>query len=96
MAPWWGAGRERLFGAGSTMDPRLTGVGGFGSGFFEPMGEDRLGMRCGPAVGQYLPQTQSGVMKSLRPDQRLWYHRRFAVPEQWAGQRVLLHFGAGD
>lgn len=36
----------------------------------------------------------SGVMKPLGPDQRLWYHRRFAVPQQWAGQRVLLHFGA--
>jgi hypothetical protein len=35
----------------------------------------------------------SGVMK--RAD-RLWYRRLFQVPEDWSGQRVLLHFGAVD
>src|SRR5262249_26630647 len=35
----------------------------------------------------------SGVMK--RAD-RLWYRRTFTVPSAWAGQRVLLHFGAVD
>jgi len=30
----------------------------FGSGFFEPVSEDRLGMCCGPAVGQHLFQTR--------------------------------------
>jgi hypothetical protein len=35
----------------------------------------------------------SGVMKH---SDRLWYRRRFAVPKDWAGQRVLLHFGAVD
>jgi hypothetical protein len=35
----------------------------------------------------------SGVMK--RAD-RLWYRRTFTVPKEWAGQRVLLHFGAVD
>jgi len=40
-----------LFLAGTPMGPTLTGAGGFGSGLFEPMGEDRFGMRCGPAVG---------------------------------------------
>jgi hypothetical protein len=38
----------------------------------------------------------SGVMKPLKPDQFLWYRRTFAVPEGWAGSRVLLHFGAVD
>jgi len=33
----------------------------------------------------------SGVMK---PAERVWYRRAFAVPKEWAGQRVLLHFGA--
>src|SRR5438067_4718015 len=27
---------------------------------------------------------------------RLWYRRTFTVPPAWAGQRVLLHFGAVD
>lgn len=35
----------------------------------------------------------SGVMK--RAD-RLWYRRTFQTPEQWQGQRVLLHFQAVD
>ncbi len=38
----------------------------------------------------------SGVKKSLEPDQTLWYRRTFSVPETWAGQRLLLHFGAVD
>ena len=37
----------------------------------------------------------SGV--ALRADERkLWYHRSFAVPQDWQGQRILLHFGAVD
>jgi hypothetical protein len=35
----------------------------------------------------------SGVMKRA---ERLWYRRHFTVPKEWAGQRVLLHFGAVD
>ena len=38
----------------------------------------------------------SGVMKPLLPTQRLWFHRRFTIPDSWAGQRVLLQFGAVD
>ncbi len=38
----------------------------------------------------------SGVMRPLKPDQRLWYRRTFAVPPTWNGQRILLHFGAVD
>lgn len=38
----------------------------------------------------------SGVMKPFLPTQRLWYHRQFIIPASWAGQRVLLHFGAVD
>jgi hypothetical protein len=35
----------------------------------------------------------SGVMK--RAD-RLWYRRTFAVPQEWAGRRTLLHLDAVD
>jgi beta-galactosidase/beta-glucuronidase len=38
----------------------------------------------------------SGVMRPLKPDQRMWYRRTFSVPKEWNGQRVLLHFGAVD
>lgn len=26
----------------------------------------------------------------------IWYHRRFAVPEHWAGKELILHFGGVD
>ncbi len=38
----------------------------------------------------------SGVGKPLEPGARLWYRRNFVIPEDWKGQRVLLHFGAVD
>ena len=38
----------------------------------------------------------SGVMKVLRPTQRLWYRRRLELPASWRGRRVLLHFEAVD
>lgn len=38
----------------------------------------------------------SGVMQPLLPEQRLWYKRKFKLPRNWKGQRILLHFGAVD
>ncbi len=38
----------------------------------------------------------SGVMKPVGPENRLWYRRTFRVPDDWAGQRVLLHFEGVD
>ncbi|HEY2249994.1 MAG TPA: hypothetical protein VGH74_02995, partial [Planctomycetaceae bacterium] len=38
----------------------------------------------------------SGVMQKVGADNRLWYRRKFDVPDAWAGQKVLLHFGAVD
>lgn len=38
----------------------------------------------------------SGVQKTVGADKALWYERRFTVPKDWKGQRVLLHFGAVD
>lgn len=38
----------------------------------------------------------SGVMKSFRPGDHLWYRRTFTVPEEWRGRRVWLHFDAVD
>ena len=38
----------------------------------------------------------SGVKRPLLPDQRLWYRRRFTIPEAWSGKRILLHFEAVD
>ena len=38
----------------------------------------------------------SGVGKPVGKDNRLWYRRTVSLPKNWAGQRVLLHLGAGD
>ena len=45
-----------------------------------------------------LESALSGVAGSLGADQRLWYRRSFALPDDpgWHGKRVLLHFGAVD
>jgi len=38
----------------------------------------------------------SGVAQPLKPNGKLWYHRRFQVPKSWQGQRVWLNFGGVD
>lgn len=38
----------------------------------------------------------SGVKRAITPEERLHYRRSFTIPGAWAGQRVLLHFGAVD
>ena len=38
----------------------------------------------------------SGVGRTVGADNNLWYSRRFTLPKNWKGQRVLLHFGAVD
>jgi len=38
----------------------------------------------------------SGVKQPVGAANRLWYQRTFEAPDGWAGQRVLLHFGAVD
>jgi hypothetical protein len=38
----------------------------------------------------------SGVKKSVKPEERLWYRRTFSRPKTEEGGRVLLHFGAVD
>ncbi|MEN5072766.1 sugar-binding domain-containing protein [Isoptericola cucumis] len=52
----------------------------------------------GRIVVPFSPETPlSGVGRSLRPDETLWYRRRFTLPRPLApGERVLLHLGAVD
>ena len=38
----------------------------------------------------------SGVKKGVGPQERLWYHHTFDVPEDWRSKRLLIHFGAVD
>lgn len=48
----------------------------------------------GKILVPFSPEAElSGVGRSLRPNEYLWYQRNFRAP---AGERVLLHFGAVD
>ena len=38
----------------------------------------------------------SGVGRRLEPGQYLWYRRELTLPEDYAGKRLILHFGAVD
>ena len=38
----------------------------------------------------------SGVARTLKPNQSLWYRRFFELPGSWQDERVMLHFGAVD
>ena len=38
----------------------------------------------------------SGVKRTLQPDELLYYRRDFCIPNEWQGQRILLHFGSVD
>jgi beta-galactosidase/beta-glucuronidase len=38
----------------------------------------------------------SGVARSVQPDDRIWYQRRFDIPSDWKGKNVILNFEAVD
>ena len=38
----------------------------------------------------------SRVARKVMPDDRIWYRRSFTVPRDWAGEHVMLNFGAVD
>ncbi len=51
----------------------------------------------GTILVPFSPESElSGVNRSLRPDQWLWYERTLTLPEGFNKGRVLLHFGAVD
>jgi Glycosyl hydrolases family 2, sugar binding domain/Glycosyl hydrolases family 2, TIM barrel domain/Glycosyl hydrolases family 2 len=43
-----------------------------------------------------LESALSGVMKQLEESNKLWYRRKFTVPQEWSDRRVRLNFGAVD
>lgn len=38
----------------------------------------------------------SRVARKVTPDDRIWYRHSFTVPQDWAGEHVMLNFGAVD
>jgi hypothetical protein len=56
-----------------------------------------------PPVGRILKEAilvpfpvESALSGIMRYQDRMWYRRPFTVPTEWAGERVLLNFGAVD
>ncbi len=65
---------------------------------FESAAADQL-----PPVGRNLKEAilvpfpiESALSGIMRQHDRMWYRRTFTVPIEWAGERVLLNFGAVD
>ena len=51
----------------------------------------------GEIIVPFAPESElSGVGRTLRPGEYLWYHRSFTLPEGFHRGRVILHFGAVD
>lgn len=51
----------------------------------------------GKIVVPFSPETElSGVGKTVKKGDWLWYHRVIDIPESFAGMRLRLHFGAVD
>ncbi len=51
----------------------------------------------GEILVPFSPETElSGVGRSLKSGEYLWYRRTVAVPPAFSGKRILLHFGAVD
>ncbi len=38
----------------------------------------------------------SGIQRIVQPEEKLWYHRIFTIPNDWDAEKLLLHFGAVD
>lgn len=38
----------------------------------------------------------SGVGKTVKPDQKVWYRTTFRTPAEWKGKNIILHFQAVD
>ena len=51
----------------------------------------------GEIIVPFSPETElSGVNRKLKNKEYLWYRREIALPEEFSGKRILLHFGAVD
>lgn len=59
--------------------------------------EERPEQFQGKITVPFSPETAlSGVGKTLKPGEFLWYRREILLPETFVGKRLILHFGAID
>lgn len=61
-------------------------------------GTEEFPQRCdGTILVPFSPESSlSGVLRTVQPDEFLWYRRTLSLPRPQAGNRLLLHFGAVD
>ncbi len=38
----------------------------------------------------------SGVGKSITPEDKMWYRKKFSIPSEWNGKKILINFEAVD
>ena len=62
-----------------------------GTGFTQAVPSGKLSQKI--LVPFPVESAISGIMRHF---DNLWYRRTFTIPEAWAGQKVLIHFGAVD
>jgi len=70
-----------------TLDP---GKSGSARGWHASQGFDRT------ILVPFCPESRLSGWAHTDFIEALWYHRTLAIPATWAGQRILLHFGAVD
>ena len=77
--------------------PEWVNLNGLWDYAIRPRNEDRPASFDGRILVPFpVESALSGVMKQVKPDQRLWYRRLFELAAPGAGRRWLLHFGAVD
>ena len=70
-----------------TFDPGMSGVE---RGFAASSGFD------GQIVVPFCPESRLSGVGHTDFIECMWYHRQIRVPQEWAGRRILLHFGGVD
>ena len=74
-----------------------TNLNGLWQYAIRPAGEDKPSKWDGEILVPFpIESALSGVMKAVKPDERLWYRRSFEWNAAEPGQHRLLHFGAVD
>ena len=77
--------------------PRWLNLNGLWDYAITSNGTARPGQYDGKILVPYpVESALSGVGRSFNREKTVWYQRTFRIPSDWAGQRVLLHFGAVD
>ncbi len=77
--------------------PEWSNLNGFWDYAIRPKGEAAPESFDGKILVPFCVESSlSGVQKSLRENQELWYRRTFTVPEAWSGRKVQLNFEAVD